>query len=138
MAYKFQTITKSEITQYKEKLIEFFTAFRYIEDYPLAIDNSAFISVCWLDEKIVGAGRVVSDLSRFAFIVDLNVKKAHQNKGIGKHIVKDMVQICLDAKIRYIELSTDPKHDWLEDFYKRIGFDKVTDSSLMEWPRHTR
>jgi GNAT superfamily N-acetyltransferase len=135
MSYKFQTITKSEISHHKEKLMEFFGSFCYVEDYSNAIDNSAFISVCWLDKKIVGAGRVISDLSRFAFIVDLNVKKDHQNKGIGKQLVKDMVEKCLESKIRYIELSTDPQYPWLEDFYKKIGFVKVTDSALMEWPR---
>lgn len=135
MPNKFQTITKSEISQHKEALMEFFGSFRYTEDYSVAIDNSAFITVCWQDEKIVGAGRAVSDLSRFAFIVDLNVKKAYQNKGIGKQLMKDLVQACLEAKIRYIELSTDPRYPWLVEFYKKIGFDKVTDSTLMEWPR---
>ena len=121
--------------KYKDAVLEFFGAMRYVEDYSIAIDNSAFVCVCWDGYKIVGAGRVVSDLSRFGFIVDISVKKAHQNKGIGKQLTKDMVQACLDAKVRYIELSTDPSLPWLEDFYKKIGFNKVTGSTLMEWPR---
>jgi len=122
------------MSKYKKELVKFFGQFKYTEDYSIAIDNSAYISVCWEGDKIVGAGRVVSDLSRFAFIVDLNVVKPHQNKGIGKQLMKDMVQTCLDAKIRYIELSTDPNCPWLEYFYTKIGFVKVADSVLMEWP----
>lgn len=135
MSYKYQTITQKEIPKYEDAVMEFFGSFRYPDDYSKAVNNSAFICVCWADEKIVGAGRVVSDLSRFGFIVDLNVKKDHQNKGIGKKLTKNMVQACLDANVRYIELSTNPNFDWLEDFYKKVGFNKVTDSALMEWPR---
>lgn len=135
MPYKYQTISNVEIGQYKRELMEFFGQYKYTEDYSTAIDNAAFVCVCFSDEKIIGAGRVVSDLSRFGFIVDLNVEKNNQKKGIGKQLVKNMVKACLDAKIRYIELSTDPRYPWLEDFYKKIGFNKVTDSALMEWPR---
>lgn len=135
MSYRFQTIPKTEMLEYKTSLMEFFGHYRYIEDYSLAVDNSAYICVCWLDDKIIGAGRIVSDLSRFAFIVDLNVIEEHRKKGIGKQLVKDMVQACLDVKIRYIELSTDPQHSWLEKFYAEIGFVKVTDSATMQWPR---
>lgn len=135
MEYKFKTIAKEEMPQFKEKLMTFFSRFRYVEDYSVAIDNSAFICVCLDGEKIVGAGRVVSDLSRFGFIVDLNVKKEYRRQGLGNQLVKNMVKICLDNDIRYIELSTDPSSPWLEDFYTKIGFIKVTDSALMEWPR---
>ena len=135
MTYKFQTIPKEEMLQFKEKLMIFFGQFRYKEDYSSAIDNSAFICVCFDGEKIVGASRVVSDLSRFAFIVDLNVNENYQKQGIGKQILENMVQACLDANIRYIELSTDPSSPWLEDFYTKIGFIKVEGSALMEWPR---
>lgn len=135
MSYKFQTITKKGMPEYRNAIIDFFGNYRYVEDYALAIDNSAFICVCWLNGKIVGAGRVVSDLSRFAFIVDLNVLENHRHKGIGKKLVKNMVQVCLDSKIRYIELSTDPRYPWLEDFYAKIGFIKINGGASMEWPR---
>jgi len=115
--------------------MQFFSNFRYIEDYPTAIDNSAFISVCWKDDKIVGAGRAISDLSRFCYIVDLNVLQEYQKQGIGKQLVKDLVHACLDAKVRYIQLSTDSQYPWLENFYKNIGFKKVNYSALMEWSR---
>lgn len=135
MPYRFQTISKAEMSQYKDALMEFFGSFGYPEDYSAAIDNSAFICVCWFEDKIIGGVRALSDLSRFAFIVDLNVKKLHQNKGNGKQLVTNIVQACLDAQVRYIELSTDANYPWLEDFYTKIGFSKVTYSVFMEWPR---
>lgn len=135
MNYKFQTITKKDLPKYKSAILEFFKKFRYPDDYARAIENSAFIAVCWCDDKIVGAGRVVSDLTRFSFIVDLNVKKDYQNQGIGKRLIKEMVSVSLKENIRYIELATDPNYPWLEEFYIKAGFEKVKGSTLMEWPR---
>lgn len=135
MANQFKIISKNNLLEYKEEILEFYKNYRYPEGYSKAIDNSAFIAICFDGEKIVGAGRVVSDMSRFALIVDLNVLKAHQKKGIGKQLVKNLVDACLKERIRYIELSTDPQFPWLEDFYKKIGFSKVENAAHFEWPR---
>jgi len=135
MAYKYQIITKDNLSDHKKVLIDFFSKFRYPDDYEKAIDNSAFIAVCYEDENIVGAGRAVSDLSRFTFIVDLNVIKKYQKQGIGKRLIKELVTFSLKKNIRYIELSTDPRYPWLEQFYVKCGFQKIKDSILMEWPR---
>jgi len=133
MSYRYQTIYNREIPKYKKELAEFFLKLGYGRDYPVAIENSAFICICLFDEAIIGAGRAVSDLCRFAFIVDLNVEASHQRKGIGKQLLKNMVEECQSKNINQIEISTDPNLPWLENFYTKIGFKKITDSVVMEY-----
>lgn len=131
--YHYQTIHHQEIPKYRTKLAEFFLKLGYRKKYHTAIDNTAFICVCWENKKLVGAGRVVSDLNRFAFIVDLNVKKIHRRKGIGRQLIENLVKECQKKKIDHIELSTDPRYPWLEEFYKKAGFKMMTDSVKMEY-----
>lgn len=133
MSYQYKTIDHPKIPQHKKELSEFFLKLGYDKDYPIAIENSAFICICLFNNVIVGAGRVISDLHRFAFIVDLNVKPDYQRKGIGTRLIKNIVRECRDDNINQVEISTDPNLPWIEAFYTKAGFRKIANSVAMEY-----
>ena len=130
---KYLTIYNKDIEEYKKKLGDFYFP-SYSPEYIKAIENTPIICVCFDGEVIVGAGRILTDFNRFAFFVDLNVSKSYRRRGIGTQLVKNMLNECLKINItRYIELSTDPKLPWLEEFYTKNGFSKDSDSTHMRY-----
>lgn len=48
----------------------------------------------WIDDKLVGYVRVLSDLHFRSIIYDLAVLPAFQNKGIGKELVRRCRNAC--------------------------------------------
>jgi GNAT superfamily N-acetyltransferase len=91
--------------------------------------NSALVVGAFLDGQQIGYARVISDKSRFAYILDVYVAQEHRRKGVGRqmtrHILshrelKDVYQwllITKDAHGVYGALGFAPTSrplDWLE------------------------
>lgn len=77
--------------------------------------------------------RILTDYSRYALLLDLIVRKTERNKGIGKKLVKLAKNYCKKKGIKKLILTTDPKTNWLTDFYQKLGFKVIKDQSLMEF-----
>ena len=92
-------------------------------------DNSALVVGAFLDGQQIGFARVISDKTRFAYILDVYVTEGHRRKGVGRsmlrHILaheelKDVYQwllITKDAHGVYGPLGFEPVSrplDWLE------------------------
>jgi GNAT superfamily N-acetyltransferase len=73
-------------------------------DLARALDNSQYYISAYFGEKLVGFGRVVTDGVTHAMIYDLIVDPPYQRRGIGSQILEGLVQLCLDAHIRDIQL----------------------------------
>ena len=85
-----------------------------------AISNSWFTLSVYNDEnELVGFGRVVSDGVLYAFICDMIVAPAHQNRGIGSKILKKLIQQCKKAGIRVLWLFAAADKS---GFYQKHGF----------------
>lgn len=85
-----------------------------------AISNSWFTLSAYSDEnELVGFGRVVSDGVLYAFICDMIVAPAYQNRGIGSKILRKLIQQCQKAGIRVLWLFAAADKS---GFYQKHGF----------------
>jgi aralkylamine N-acetyltransferase len=81
-------------------------------------------SFCFLlarapDGEAVGMGRVISDGVSDAYVQDVVVKRAYRGRGIGREIVRRLVDRCLESGIGWIGLIAEPG---TEAFYQPLGF----------------
>ncbi len=131
---KFKIIKQHNIPKYRKLLMEFYQDY-YGRSYYPALKNSALVCCCIKDNKIIGAGRTISDLNRFALIVDLIVSSDKQNQGVGSEIIEMIIKEYVKLKICYIGVVTDPRFPWLIDFYTKLGFTKANDETYMEYKK---
>lgn len=86
-----------------------------LENFNKNFINSTLVFSAWVDERLVGCVRVLSDKMFRSIIYDLAVLPEFQNKGIGK----ELVRTCIE---------TFPESEWLvqtetaSGFYEKIGF----------------
>lgn len=94
-----------------------------LENFNKSFINSTLVFSAWVDGKLVGCVRVLSDKMFRSIIYDLAVLPTFQNNGIGKELVRR----CIDAF---------PNSEWLvqtetaSGFYKKIGFSENQDIFL--------
>lgn len=94
------------------------------DDVKKALKGS-YICICAYDgNELVGFGRVNSDGVVYAGIFDVIVRQTHQHRGIGKLIVKKLIEHCQTNGIRSIHLfSASGKRE----FYEKLGFEARPD-----------
>lgn len=86
-----------------------------LENFNKNFINSTLVLSAWVDGKLVGCARVLSDKMFRSVLYDLAVLPEFQNKGIGKELVKRCIE-------------TFPNSEWLvqtetaANFYEKIGF----------------
>jgi len=69
--------------------------------------------------KTVGMGRVISDGISDAYFQDMVVLQEFRRRGVGRMILKALLDECLARKISWIALVAEPK---TADFYSDLGF----------------
>jgi len=69
--------------------------------------------------KAIGMGRIISDGVSDAYIQDLVVLPEYRDSGIGKKLLKTLLNYCLSKKIIWIGLIAEPGQN---SFYSNIGF----------------
>ena len=79
--------------------------------FAVVVDNST--------KKTIGMGRILSDGISDAYIQDLVILPEFRKKGIGKYLVKKLIEYCKSKGINWIGLISEPNQD---GFYKKIGF----------------
>jgi GNAT superfamily N-acetyltransferase len=92
---------------------------RPVEFYQGALEGSWFVISVWLEGKLIGFGRVISDGALHAFITEMIVDPKHQARGVGQGVLERLVRHCLDAGITDIQLFCAKGKRW---FYERFGF----------------
>jgi len=70
-------------------------------------------------KKMIGMGRSISDKVSDAYIQDVTVLKKYRGKGIGKKIIKTILQFLRSHKIGWVGLIAEPGSG---SFYKDFGF----------------
>ena len=73
------------------------------EDLQRMLQHSWLVLGAYDGQRLVGVGRVVSDLALHAMIYDLIVHPDYQGCGIGGAILEQLVSACRQAAIRDIQ-----------------------------------
>jgi len=99
----------------------------------LAFRNSLVRCFAYHEERVIGAGRAVSDGVWRAAIYDVVVLPEYQGKGIGTQMMRRIVQ---EANVDVIMLFAAPGK---EAFYGKLGFRKMkTAMAIMSNPELRR
>ena len=80
--------------------------------------------------KAVGMGRILSDGISDAYIQDLVTLSNYRDLGIGKKLVKFLIDKCLSNGISWIALIAEPGQS---EFYYPLGFQKMKDYIAMKF-----
>lgn len=94
-----------------------------IDNFNISFINSTFVFSAWVNNKLIGCVRVLSDLHFRSIIYDLIVLPEYQNRGIGKELIRMCINSC-------------PNSEWLvqttsaSGFYENLGFKHSKDYFL--------
>ena len=97
-----------------------------IDNFNIGFLNSTFVFSAWIDDRLVGCVRVLSDLHFRSIIYDLAVLPEYQNKGIGKELVQRCINACESSEWLV-------QTDIAKGFYEKIGF-KVNEDFFLTIP----
>jgi len=81
-----------------------------------AFMNSQIVVSAWIDDRPVAVGRAISDFKMYSSIFDIVVDPNFQKMGLGKEIMKCLLQ-RLDGTLVYLTSTFGN-----EKFYKNLGF----------------
>lgn len=86
------------------------------------LSKSSFVYSVWDGNRMVGMGRILEDGSMYMFY-DIAVHKDYQGKGIGKIIMKKLIDKVKNKRYTSIGLfMAEENIKFLSPFYKKFGF----------------
>ena len=100
---------------------------RSINDLKTCLANSDVIISIWSGNEIVGFGRALSDGVYRGVIWDVVIDQNQQGKGLGKLILKNLLNSKKIKNTKKIYLMTTNK----KLFYSQIGFKEVISQNLL-------
>ncbi len=104
----------------------------WAKDIPLeVVRRSIEHALCfgvYLEGRQVGFARVITDYATFAYVGDVFIIEDHRGKGLGKGLVKAIMEHPELQGLRLWLLGTMDAHG----LYERYGFRKLADSPLLE------
>ena len=100
---------------------------RSIPDLRNCLSKSDVIISLWIDKKIVGFGRALSDGIFRSVLWDIVIDQNYQGKGYGKVIVNALLESKSIKKTKKIYLMTTNK----KDFYTQLDFEEVNSQKLL-------
>ncbi len=89
-----------------------------------AINNSLCFGAYHADAQ-VGFGRVITDYATFAYLADVFVLPEHRGRGVGRLLIKAMVEHRELSGLRRWLLATKDAHG----LYQKFGFSSLTEPS---------
>jgi GNAT superfamily N-acetyltransferase len=104
---------------------------RSLETVQKSIENSLCFGV-YQNTELVGFGRVVTDYSVFAWLLDIFIIKEHRGKGLGKLLVEAIITHQDLRLVKRWMLGTQDAHS----LYYQYGFRELNEPDLfMEMTR---
>jgi spermidine synthase len=98
------------------------------------VKNSYCFIGAFLNDRMIGMGRSLSDGVSDAYIQDVVVLREFRGQGIGRQIILNLVNYLVDQHIGWIGLIGEPN---TEAFYQRLGFRPLQHYTPMIWkPNH--
>lgn len=101
------------------------------DDLQRQIDGAWRIVACYLDGKMVGFARAVSDGVALAYLADVYVLAQHRGRGLGEALLRAMIDDGPGRSFRWM-LHTADAHE----LYRKLGF-AAPGVSCMERPRRS-
>jgi GNAT superfamily N-acetyltransferase len=95
---------------------------RSLENVKESIENSMCFGIYDRSEKILGFARVVTDQVAFAYLMDFFILEGHRGKGLGKMLLKQIVEHP-ELQVKLWLLGTVDAHGC----YKKFGFSELKD-----------
>ena len=83
------------------------------------VADSAVFAGAFLNKRMIGMGRALSDMTSDAYIQDVAVLKEFQGRGIGKKIIQILIAELQKNGVDWIGLIAQPG---TAGFYKNLGF----------------
>jgi len=83
------------------------------------VTDSALFAGAFLNKKMIGMGRALSDMASDAYIQDVAVLKEFQGRGIGKKIIQILITELQKNGVDWIGLIAQPG---TSSFYEDLGF----------------
>lgn len=102
---------------------------RPVDDLPRLqrmIEHADLTISAWVDEKLAGVARAITDYSYCCYLSDLAVDKAYQKMGIGKELVR-LLQEQIGDEVTLILLAS----PIAMEYYPRIGFNKIDNGYII-------
>jgi len=90
------------------------------------------VAVDKISGKAIGMGRLISDGVSDAYIQDLVVLSEYRDQGIGRQLVKALLDHCISKGILWIGLIAEPAQD---GFYSNIGFKTMSKYVPMKYQK---
>ena len=93
------------------------------------LPNSLFAVQVLLGDEVVGMGRIIGDGGCFFQVVDIAVLPAHQGKGLGKRIMREIMQF-IETDVppsAYVSLIADGQ---AQDLSAQFGFQHTAPASV--------
>ncbi len=97
------------------------------KDIKTMLRKSSVIVSIWNHNQMIGFGRATTDEIYRAVLWDVVVDKRYQNKGLGKKIVKTILQSHEISKVEKVYIMTTN----CKTFYSNLGFKIVKNQNLM-------
>ena len=88
-----------------------------LERFNLPFINSTIVISAWIDNKLIGCVRVLSDKMFRSIIYDLAVLPKFQNQGVGKELIKKCIKFYPDSEW-LVETTENNKK-----YYEKLGFE---------------
>lgn len=93
------------------------------------LPNSLFAVQVLLGDEVVGMGRIIGDGGCVFQVTDIAVLPAHQGKGLGKRIMREIMQF-IETDVppsAYVSLIADGQ---AQDLYAQFGFKHTAPASV--------
>ena len=123
-------LSSIEINSMQNEIVDLYNAVRWttytkeISKLMRAILNSHLVIGCFVDDRLVGLLRTVSDDNSIVYIQDILIHPDYQRQSLGRQLVLT----CLEnyQHVRTIMLLTDDRESQLH-FYASLGFSNTKD-----------
>jgi GNAT superfamily N-acetyltransferase len=107
--------------------ITWWGAERTIEQARRAVAHSRPVLTAWDGERMVGFTRVISDLTYRATIWDVIVADSHRGRGVGRELMRRVIEHPDLATVTMFVLLTKDQHR----FYEHFGFETDREYSMI-------
>ncbi|MDD2332501.1 MAG: GNAT family N-acetyltransferase [Candidatus Cloacimonetes bacterium] len=91
----------------------------YLNTVARIVSDTYCFVVARLGDELIGMGRAISDGCSDAYIQDVTVSQEHRGRGIGKAIIRKLLEHLKTNNLQWIGLICEPGY---EKFYQSLGF----------------